>query len=227
MSYCSEDDPTTPSLISDKRLSCQENLCDCIVVQLEKLFRWRWDWQREYGQYVSVDKYEWQSNTPSPTDSEFSDSPKELGRLRFDRSAHANDIMLYNSALMWLMTLLWKVGPLQAKSIIQGCARHAATSSALSPKSPALSHNTSFEPLNQPGAAFSIRDPAIEICRVLIGNAGTMSSVALSTTKLAYIYFRWEWPEAFWMPSRATRNGSMTCWIQAPLPQAMADMAGA
>ncbi|KAI0115424.1 hypothetical protein F4814DRAFT_321991 [Daldinia grandis] len=166
MSYCPEDGSTTPSPMSDKRLCCQKNLCECIVAQLEKLFRWRWDWQREYGQYVSVDKYEWRSITSSPIDSEFAGDPKELRRLRFDRSAQANDIMLYNSALMWLMALLWKLRPLQAKSIIQGCARHAVTSSALLPQSPALSHNILFEPLDQPGTMFSIRDPAIEICRV-------------------------------------------------------------
>ncbi|OTB10844.1 hypothetical protein K445DRAFT_27180 [Daldinia sp. EC12] len=165
MGYCPEDESPVPSLVSDKRLICRENLCESIIVLLEKVFRWRWHWQREYGQYVSAEEYRRQLNTPPATDFESIDTPKELRRLRFDRSVHANDIMLYNSALMWLMTLLWKLKPLQTRSIIQGCARHAATSSALSPQSPALSH-ISFDPLSQPGSAFSIRDPALEICRV-------------------------------------------------------------
>ncbi|KAI1803043.1 hypothetical protein F4811DRAFT_562729 [Daldinia bambusicola] len=164
MGHYSEDDPAASPLASDKRLICRENLCEYIILLLGKLFRWRWDWQREYGQYVSTESYERQSND-SPTDSESIDTPEELGRLRFDRCMHANDVMLYNSALMWLMTLLWKLKPLQTKSIIQGCAQHAATSSTFPPQSPTSSH-VSFEPLSEPGSAFSIRDPALEICRV-------------------------------------------------------------
>ncbi|KAI8962827.1 hypothetical protein F5Y11DRAFT_347182 [Daldinia sp. FL1419] len=155
-----------PSPNLDKRLRYQESLCERIIVQLERLFRWRWDWQREFGQCISEDNCKRQPRTFSLDDSNPIDCPKEFSRLQFDRFAHANDIMLYNSALIWQMTLLWKLKPSQARFMIQGCARHAATSAAMSPRSSMASHSVSFAPLAQPGAALSIRDPAIEVCRI-------------------------------------------------------------
>ncbi|RYP34757.1 hypothetical protein DL767_004094 [Monosporascus sp. MG133] len=135
-------------------------LCNSIAAQLEKLYHWRWDWQHENGQYIAVDnESSWQPDDPAwNLLSEFGKN-RSLARLRFDRPVHANDVMLYNAALMWLMALLWKIEPSRAGIIITNCARRATPT----PEFPAPS---SFNPLlERPGAALSIRVPAVEVCR--------------------------------------------------------------
>ncbi|KAL7626454.1 hypothetical protein AAE478_003226 [Parahypoxylon ruwenzoriense] len=168
-SFSPEHDFPDPSLISDEHLARRTNLCSRIAVQLEKLYRWRFDWQKRYGQYITTD-----ASQARPNDVIFkargsiSDS-RNLGRLQFARFVYANDIALYNAALMWLMALIWKLEPLRAASIIKGCAQRAAgpLRPPLSPVPPALiSNNISFDPLHRPGSSFSIRDPAMEICRI-------------------------------------------------------------
>ncbi|KAI2465540.1 hypothetical protein F4781DRAFT_21297 [Annulohypoxylon bovei var. microspora] len=156
-----------PSLISDVNVDHRADLCRCVDVQLEKLYRWRWDWQHKYGQYVTIDIYEGHQSSPSPKTEDFA-NPTGINRLQFDCPVYANDIMLYNAALMFLMTLIWKLQPSQGASIINACARRASISSTSSPKSPTspLLPTAYFEPLSWPGAALSIRDPAVEICRV-------------------------------------------------------------
>ncbi|KAI1410080.1 hypothetical protein F5Y13DRAFT_76739 [Hypoxylon sp. FL1857] len=160
------DDLIDPSLVFNEQLSLRADLCRNVASQLEKLYRWRWSWQRKFGQYVTINKHEWQGS-PSPKASSFTSNPGDVGHLQFSRPVYADDITLYNAALMWLMTLIWKLQPFQAASIIRGCARCAASSSTSPCYSPPLSsHNISFEPLSWPGAALSIREPAIEICRI-------------------------------------------------------------
>ncbi|OTB07266.1 hypothetical protein M426DRAFT_8993 [Hypoxylon sp. CI-4A] len=162
-----EDNVFDPSLISDDILDHRTVLCERVAAQLERLYRWRWDWQLKHGQYVAEIKHEWQSNTPSPRSTESINSPMGFGRLQFDRAVCADDISLYNAVLMWLMALIWKLQPIQAPYIIRECSRRSSMSPTSSPKSPAFStQRISFEPLYRPGATLSIRDPAMEICRV-------------------------------------------------------------
>ncbi|KAK7988164.1 hypothetical protein PG989_008479 [Apiospora arundinis] len=106
---------------------------------------------------------------------------RNLDRLAFDKPRNANDIMLYNAALMWLLALLWKLEPLRAATIIERAAKGAAPHPGQATHPPtgapeytarprqsdaAISSSSSFEPLRRPGASLSIRDPAVEICRV-------------------------------------------------------------
>ncbi|KAI1384831.1 uncharacterized protein F4822DRAFT_374462 [Hypoxylon trugodes] len=161
----SDDESIGLSLILDEQLDRRAALGGCVAAQLEKLYRWRWNWQRKYSQYVAIGRDEWQRDSLSPKSTDSIGSSRETSRLRFDRPIHSNDIMLYNAVLMWLMTLMWKLQPFQAASRIQCCARRAAASSASPPNSPGSSQSVSFEPLSWPGAFLSIRDPALEICR--------------------------------------------------------------
>ncbi|KAI1781304.1 hypothetical protein F4818DRAFT_34655 [Hypoxylon cercidicola] len=158
------DDFLDPTFILDEQLMRRVKLCGRIAAQLERLYHWRWDWQYEYGQYVTVDESDWKPNSPA-----LRGAYGETPQLQFGRSVFANDIMLYNAALMWLMSLLWKLDPFGAASIIEGCAQHATvTSTPSSAPSPPVSspHDILFDPLSRPGASFSLRDPAIETCRV-------------------------------------------------------------
>ncbi|KAI1375817.1 hypothetical protein F4677DRAFT_101693 [Hypoxylon crocopeplum] len=170
MTYHPRDELIDPSIVLDEELDRRADLCGRIAPQLEKLYRWRWNWQHRYGHHVVLDKPGFQSHSPEPESEGSQSNPSGLGRLKFDRYVYADDIALYNAALMWLLTLIWKLEPFHATTIIDGCARHAATSSSSSPQSPKSpilpSDNISFEPLGPPGASFSIREPAMEICRV-------------------------------------------------------------
>jgi hypothetical protein len=67
--------------------------------------------------------------------------------------------MLYNATLMWLIALHWKIDPVSASTRIQVCADAAL------PDEPGTKY-LSFEPLRRPGASVTVRDPAMEICRV-------------------------------------------------------------
>lgn len=222
---------------SDRRLVCRRvTLCNNIAAQLEKLYRWRWNWQHQNGRHVTVSPARWQPSDPAWN--VLGGGKREgrlLNRLVFDSPTHANDIMLYNAALIWLMALLWKVDPVGAAGVVEGCAKRARMNRSPSyhphphshshsrdchfrqqqyrhqnqnqhrihqqpsptletppfsepgdtkagaqacpctcpcpspsplpspdPSSPTLS----FEPLSRPGDTASIRDPAIEICRV-------------------------------------------------------------
>ncbi|KAI0181208.1 hypothetical protein GGR52DRAFT_23480 [Hypoxylon sp. FL1284] len=157
-------DLQSPSLSLDEHLTRRTKLCGHIAAQLQKLYQWRWDWQYEYGQCVTASESDWQSNS-----SDSRGACGETAQLQFSRSVFANDIMLYNAALMWLMALLWKIEPSKAASIIDNCAQRTAITSVPSStrSSPVLSpHDIVFEPLRRPGASSSIRDPALEVCRV-------------------------------------------------------------
>lgn len=157
-----------------------------VATQLERLYRWRWDWQHENGRHVATtaidnddDGYEaaWRvltGNTATTTTAAASGAQERgLQRLAFSTPVHANDIMVYNAVLMWLIALLWKIDrPLTgAVHVIGECARRAALGArALSTYDEAQAYSPHFapllfEPLEAPGASTSIRGPAIEICR--------------------------------------------------------------
>ncbi|KAI0018993.1 hypothetical protein F4780DRAFT_470565 [Xylariomycetidae sp. FL0641] len=157
-----ESDFTHPSLAAQAHSDQHASLCGRIATLLRRLYLWRWDWQHKHGHYVGID---------SPMQS-YSDpgygvpSPSRAGHLRFDRPVYASDITLYNAALMWLLALLWKLEPFDAATVIERCAREAIPADAC------LSHHfsetgfVSFAPLQSPGVCFSIREPALEICRI-------------------------------------------------------------
>ncbi|KAI0602954.1 hypothetical protein F4775DRAFT_5501 [Biscogniauxia sp. FL1348] len=171
----SYDESTDPYLHPNKHSISHAALRDRVLNQLEKLYHWRWDWQYRYGRHVTVDPSGWCSNSAATKALGSTSDPRMPGRLHFSRSACANDITLYNAALMWLLSLLWKLEPFQAASLIEGCAQRAAPSSN-HPQHPSSHHiggaqvplpqYTPFEPLRRPGSSVSIRDPAMEICRV-------------------------------------------------------------
>jgi uncharacterized protein with LGFP repeats len=66
--------------------------------------------------------------------------------------------MLYNATLMWLIALLWKIDCIGTGRRVEACAAAAL------PKE-RLEQHTSFGPLRRPGAAITVHDPAMEICR--------------------------------------------------------------
>jgi hypothetical protein len=150
-----------------------EAILDKLQTQLIALYEWRWRWQADYGDQVSVDRDT--TSQPNGRAANILGSigrTRELDRLRFSRFEAATEIMLYNAALMWLLTLCWKLAPLTAGSLIEYCSEAAAPSPQSSPgcfhskiSSPASSKQTVFDPLRRPGAAVTVRDPAVEICR--------------------------------------------------------------
>ncbi len=113
-----------------------------------------------------------------------------MGRLHFTRFGASAEITLYNAVLMWLLALLWKVDPMRAPDTVEQCAERAMSeytnNSPLPPSPPHLGSRSSaaaeaamryasFEPLRRPGGAISMRDPAIEICRVFEWQASNHS----------------------------------------------------
>lgn len=128
--------------------------------QLILVYRWRWRWQIVSGSQVHVDRGETRQPSTS-TISTFgsSEDAQQFKRLRFGRFVAATEIMLYNAALMWLLALLWKLDPTGARGRVEACARVSTPVRNATPQ-------TSFAPLQQPGALFQVRGPAIEICRV-------------------------------------------------------------
>ena len=125
-------------------------LLGVIKDQLLKLYRWRWRWQARSGHEVGL---QLEDHSPLPH------LPGQLGRLQFRRFVAATELMLYNATLMWLLALLYKMDAMGAPQHIEDCAAAAATAS-----DDDLSH-TSFQPLRRPGAAVTLRDPALEVCR--------------------------------------------------------------
>lgn len=121
-----------------------------VKTQITILYQWRWKWQKRSAHEVG---------TQASSVVSASDSSEQVGRLRFRRIVAASEIMLYNAVLMWLMALLYKMDPLGASQQIEACAN-----AAIPPNDDAARY-ASFQPLRRPGAAFTLRDPAIEICR--------------------------------------------------------------
>lgn len=161
------------------------SLVERVKQSLVALYRWRWHWQRRFGKDVGL------VNEPTPRKVNTSPSNPDSKpcfshpkRLKFALPSAAAAIALYNAVLMWLITLLWDLEPFYAGIMIEQCAEQAmeaATVEAVTGDhkedlnsmfdfgytSPGDSDRcTSFEPLQRPGAAFSVRDPAIEICRI-------------------------------------------------------------
>ncbi|KAI2462898.1 hypothetical protein F4781DRAFT_418451 [Annulohypoxylon bovei var. microspora] len=159
----------------------RSSLLEHITQKLTALYCWRWRWQGRFGSEVATIN---DHNNVSQSDEETVKSLNPIGlsrwanRLEFIRPDAAADVMLYNAVLMWLLALIWDLDPLHTDKLIENCANQARDS--VIGKNASVSHDSfsfsdpkvklmsycSFWPLRRPGAAVSIRDPAIEICRV-------------------------------------------------------------
>ena len=129
--------------------------------QLEMLYRWRWRWAGTYGHTVTT------THEHSHTDCPSTPRPAQLPRLSFSRHGSAADISLYNAIQMYLLGIVWDLAPTSGPSIIQACAALARNSVGEGARRAA-----NFEPLRRPGAALSVRDPAVEIARCFEWQSG-------------------------------------------------------
>lgn len=117
-----------------------EDLVRRLRFQLEQLFRWRWRWERENLQAA------WEGE---------SEGEASVGRaVRFATLAQAVEIMIYNSVLIWILALLWKLDPLHTPAAVSEAASNT--------QDPWTRHPAG--PLHLPGEAAQLRDIAVEIC---------------------------------------------------------------
>ncbi|EWY83117.1 hypothetical protein FOYG_12969 [Fusarium oxysporum NRRL 32931] len=154
-----QDHEATQSMDDDGPNSRAE-LLERVEKQLVALYLWRWQWQARSGNHVESDA----GNTPQLNGRAAEalgsiGTSRQSGRLRLGKFALATELMLYNATLMWLIALYWKIDPVSASARIEACA------DAAMPDEPANNY-LSFEPLRRPGGAVTVRDPAMEICRV-------------------------------------------------------------
>lgn len=154
-----QDHEATQSMDQDGSNSRAE-LLERVERQLVALYLWRWQWQARSGNHVESDA----GNTPQLNGRAAEalgsiGTSRQSGRLRLGKFALATELMLYNATLMWLIALYWKIDPVSASARIEACA------DAAMPDEPATNY-LSFEPLRRPGGAVTVRDPAMEICRV-------------------------------------------------------------
>jgi len=148
-----------------------------LIARLESLLRnlygWRWRWQAKFGRgVISQPCQDMHWSIASETRTFAPSNPLyRQARIAFTQSNYAADIMLYNAVLIWVLAILWRIQPVLATSIIQECADFALET-VLDEQSnrdecdKRISRYMSFEPLRRPGSSLSVRDPAVEICRV-------------------------------------------------------------
>lgn len=154
---------TVPGMLEDDAVlrrqydsTARATLIDRLERQLIKLFEWRWNWEKlnqfsAWEELVSLNP-----NRPAMTGQD------RIFESIFCFSAfeRATEIMLYNAVQMWLVGLLRELLPLSLSAIISSAARISASRAG-------TLGDTNFTPLMLPGTSFSLREPAIEICRAL------------------------------------------------------------
>lgn len=119
-----------------------EDLVQRLKFQLEQLFTWRWCWEGE--------------NLHAAWEVE-SDREASVGRrLCFATLSQAVEIMIYNSVLIWILGLLWKLDPLNVHSTVLDAAGNA--------QDPSSHRYITLSPLHRPGETFKLREVAVEIC---------------------------------------------------------------
>ena len=123
------------------------DLLDRCISQLKNLFTWRWRWeQQNSGQVQEVPRLL------------FGKAARGQHRayetvLKFENFEHSSELMLYNTALLLLFGLMWKLQPVTAQRAISTVAKYLAP------------HELSQSPLFRPGETCSLRAPATEITR--------------------------------------------------------------
>jgi hypothetical protein len=145
-----------PGLLEDAEIHTQSparnqpiDLLIRIKSQLEKLYNWRWAW--EVANSLAVWEVDTSSADPSVLCRQHPAGEKEL---HFATASQSTEIMAYNAALLWLLSLLGKLEPLRVKGIVDAAA---APGRSLFLSSSSL--------LFRPGETYSLRGPATEICR--------------------------------------------------------------
>ena len=121
-----------------------EDLVQRLSFQLEQLFEWRWLWEASNLQAA----WEEQSGRVA--------SPARA--ICFATMSQAVEIMTYNSVLIWILGLLWKLDPLNTRSAVLGAAGHTKECSPC--------RHAAIGPLHFPVEAIQLRDIAIEIYRI-------------------------------------------------------------
>ncbi|MCJ1439480.1 hypothetical protein MMC27_008874 [Xylographa pallens] len=130
-------------LVQEYDFVLHQDLLQSLQFQLKQLFEWRWHWQMEYLCAA------WE---------EENDRDVFPGRaIRFATTSQAAETMIYNTVLIWILGLLWKVDPSNTSSIVLDAARH--TQGTLSGR------YTRHGPLHLPGEVVNLHDVAVEICR--------------------------------------------------------------
>ncbi|KAH9205544.1 hypothetical protein DL95DRAFT_439113 [Leptodontidium sp. 2 PMI_412] len=121
--------------------------------QLVELFKWRWEWER-LNQFSAWEEPVSSNPFAIPGQDRIFESI-----FCFSSFEQATEIMLYNAVQMWLVGLLWRLAPSNSATIISSAAQITATRTG-------TLEDTNANPLLLPGMSFSVREPAIEICRV-------------------------------------------------------------
>jgi hypothetical protein len=182
------DESSDVFLILDDDTLRRAELCARIVVHIERLYYWRWDWQRRYGHQVTPNPSGWDPNGEAARALGSSADSVYTGRLQFARPILANDIMLYNSVLMWLLALLWKIEPLLAGGIIEDAARR--TNPSLQPSSPPSSQFTnSYQPHSSTTSSpASCEDDNVKDSQSLYSFPSPTSATSISTSSSSTPY---------------------------------------
>jgi len=129
----------------------KERVRSRVVFLKTQLSEWRWFWNAEHQHVVREVASD---RTPFGIEHPIFKS-MSCTKLRFDSITYAGDILLYNSALLWLMRL---------ESMLFPIAMEPNTPSDIEWIQTATSHHPS-NPLLLPGEARFFLQPAIEICR--------------------------------------------------------------
>ncbi|KAG8528674.1 uncharacterized protein KY384_006361 [Bacidia gigantensis] len=132
-------------LDQDVSIEACKALWQRIVAQLDLLFTWRWQWHHQNPQVVE--------------ENIIKDNRRQKLALHFTSLLHAVDILTYDSALIWLLGLLWKLNPCLAPLAVEDSASRTKLS-ILSPSS----ENPNC--LHLPGSATKLKEVAIEIYHV-------------------------------------------------------------
>jgi len=151
---------TVPGMLEDDAALSQQDdstaraaLIDRVERQLVNLFKWRWKWE-ELNPFSAWEEQVSSNSSAAPGQNRVFESV-----FCFSAFEQATEIVFYNAVQMWLVGLLWRLAPSNTPAIISLAARIAATQTS-------TLEATNVTPLLLPGMSFSLREPAIEICRI-------------------------------------------------------------
>jgi hypothetical protein len=156
-SYIADVLVSVPGLLEDAEMYTQSrprnqpiDLIIRIKTQLEKLYNWRWAWEEANSLAI------WEVEKSDADPSDLCQQRRACEKaLHFGTASQSTGIMQYNAALLWLLSLLWKLEPLRVEGIVDAAAEYGRRS--------LFSSSSSL--LFRPGETYSLRGPATEICR--------------------------------------------------------------